>query len=178
MFESVKGFFSTGEFTDDALTQATDDVRCAVGVVLVHAARVDSHFAESEYDIISNIAEQKLHLSKGRVKELLESEEDANSLIETATSELRENFDVLLREHILALVWAVIAVDGIVKDEESEFAASLRSDLELSTVQALRARKVSEGVSIDGFKEFVEASEEVIAGTAEWVDDRAEDDTA
>ena len=58
--------------------------------------------------------------------------------------------------------------DKVVSSEESHFVVTLRAELGLTIEQALRARKLSEEISIDGFKEFVESSPEVLANVADW----------
>lgn len=167
MFDKTRGFFATAlDHKSDMSTEA-DDLRMAVVSVLISAARTDSLFAQTEYNTIVNIATNKLGLGQEKVTQLLSSEQDEEIISETI-KELRASLNPAQREQLLAFTYSIISADRIVEDDESAFALKLQTELGLTIEQAVRARKQSEGVVIDGFKEFVEASPEVIAQTGKW----------
>jgi uncharacterized tellurite resistance protein B-like protein len=162
MFERIKNFMSQGEKLDSSFTEENDIVRFAIVSLLIHCAKCDSDFSDSEYDFIANIAKTKLALPHAAVAELLNSEQHDSALTESL-SLLRSELDLEQREKVASLAWAVIGHDAAADSEESAFAVEMRKKLGLSLEQAIRARKLAEGIAIDGVKEFVEASSEVTA---------------
>lgn len=139
------------------------DLKLAVTVILIAAAKADAGFADSEMQLIAKSIADRLHLSIDKVTDLInEAAAATNSLsLPRYIQEVKSQFPVEQREEILAVAWAVIAADGIATKEESAFARSLRDSLGLSMEQALRARKAAENVTLDGFKEVIEAAQQV-----------------
>lgn len=154
MLNKLGQFFSPSQPQD--LAEETEDTRRAVATVLASAARADSHFAAEECEALVNMFECKLGLERQCALSLLSGSE-TQAILDEAIDELREVLSLEQRELILGLTWAIIAADKLVETEEKAFAASLRNNLGLTLEQSLRARKIAEGITIDGFKEFVEA---------------------
>lgn len=155
------GFQAEGNRSGQSLS--TVDLKLAVTVILMAAAKADNAFAEKEVQLIAQTIAKRLQLSVEKVATLMnEATATTNSLsLPRYIQEIKSQFPVEQREQILAVAWAVIAADGVATQEESAFARSLRDSLGLSMEQALRARKAAENVTLDGFKEVVEAAQQV-----------------
>jgi uncharacterized tellurite resistance protein B-like protein len=175
MFGRARGFFSDKEESSELGSTGSDDLRLAVALLLISAAKSDGDFAEEEYRLIRAAAANKLSLPSEKIRTLLKQGQTEQLLIDEAVAEIKSHFDQDQRVQILALVWGVVSADEVADRDESAFAAKLRHDLGLSVEQGLRARKLAEDIIIDGFKEFVEASQTMVDGAQNWKADSTED---
>lgn len=164
MFNRIRSLLDENAAAEQGADDEVEMLRLAIAVVLVKAAKSDSHFAQSEYDIIAATLERKLELPPGKVDVLLRQADQAedSSVVDEAIAELKVKLTVAEREEILALVWRIIGADMKFALEENDFSQALRKSLGLDLMQAVRARKIAEESQIDGFKEFVEATSDVI----------------
>lgn len=167
MLEKFGAHFATTGDQDTALSHTGESVRRAMVAVLVSAAKSDDSFSDDERNQIRELVATKLSVSRAQVESFI-SAADSSATLDQALAELRASLNETQRQQLLACVWSIIGSDYVARAGESKFAAKLRVDLGLTLEQALQAGKIAEGVTIDGFKELVEASAEVLPGTAGW----------
>lgn len=169
MFEKVRGYFGAEQRQDPSSQASAEDLRLATGILLLAAAKADGSYSADEADLIYETVETTFGLPRSKVESFLNDASlelgaagnNAQRFIEIINS----SFTLEDREQILSIAWAVILADGKTSDEETKFAASLRTNLGLSLESGIRARKNAEGVGLDGFKELLEASPEVQRAT-------------
>ena len=141
------------------------DLRLATAAVLVAAALADQVFTAAEKSRILSALTARLGVSPLEAQTLVieANAEDSQHKIEQFAARLREKLDIEERVNLLALTFSVIASDQESTADENVFAVKLRQQLGLSMEQSLRARKFAEHITLDGFKETVEASAEVVS---------------
>ena len=170
MLDKLRGFFSVAQPLAEQTIMTSEDLRLATAVILVACASTDRDFSASEYESIASLIQRHLKLSQIEVTKLIDAAATSEnvSMLAQFVSEIREHLTPQQREQVLSCAWAVIFADGICSDSEKSFASELRHSLGLSLEQALRARKLAEGVTTDGFKDFLSSSEEVMQATKTW----------
>ncbi len=163
---SSEGFFS--ETDSKPLSAESEKLRANVAAILIQAAKADGNFGPAEHEALGKMMEEKLGFAKGKIVSLLNTKLPLPAL-ESTMQTMKSSLSAAEREQILTLVWSLIGADNAVAKKEGQFAVKLRTEMGLTMEQAFRARELAEGVTIDGFKEFVDTSPQVIAGTQEWV---------
>ncbi len=160
MLTRLGGYFGLEGSENISLLDAKEHTRLAVAVVLLESARVDDKLMDSERELIKKQLEHRFGISAAEASALEERAEhrESKEVIDRYTEVLTRELSVAQREFLLTLCWSVIAADHRIVDAESQFAVRLRQLLGLSIEQSLRARKAAEGLTIDGFKELIEAS--------------------
>lgn len=166
MLGKIQGYFGIGENENISLLDAKEHTKIAVATILLSAALADENFGETEHSLLLKQLEHRFGISAADAEELLTHVQSPGSqeLLVKYLQTLGNDLTIQQREHILTLAWGIIAADKVVTDEETRFAVKLRQLLGLSMEQSMRARKAAEGLTLDGFKEVVETSEEVHQG--------------
>lgn len=167
MLEKFALHFASPGAPELEISADSDATRKALVAVFLSAARADGAFTSAEYEIISRILENKLQVPKSQIDNFLKEPESTDALSQAVT-EICTKFNEAQREQLLVLAWAILGADQLALEKEGQFAAKLRHDLKLSLEQAVQARKLAEGVKLDGFKAFIEASPAMIEGVREW----------
>ncbi len=167
------GFFGAREkqqpTTPEKGTSTNRDLALATAAILSAAASSDQSIDKKEAQAIATAIQSRLGISSEKCSALMKQVEGHESTkLEKFVAEINAQFGQEERVQILALAWKVIMADGVITTEEGVFSVTLRKSLNLSMEQALRARKLSEGLELDGFKESVEASEVVREKTREF----------
>jgi uncharacterized tellurite resistance protein B-like protein len=167
MLKNLDYFLDYLDSADNHEPADATDLQFATAVVLVAAAFADRSFAPVEQQQVISALTTRLNVPRVQAESLIAEAQDKRNLQKLAecTAGLRDKLDVEERVNLLALTWKIIASDQVSTADENAFAVNLRQQLGLSMEQSLRARKISEMVAIDGFKEVVEASPEVVGAT-------------
>lgn len=150
MFSSdIRRFFS-GEVSldvDKSGSPTKQDLRIAVVVLMVALAREDNDFAPEEAVVIAQEVSKLFRLGKEESFNLVDLvtplSKDFEKIDEFITA-INENFDDDQKQLVLAMIWRVTEADGVADKMETRFAAELRTRLNLSMEQAVRARRISE----------------------------------
>ncbi|MCB0359024.1 MAG: TerB family tellurite resistance protein [Bdellovibrionales bacterium] len=149
MFESFKDFFegSAPLRLDKAGKPAARDVVIATVIVLLELAHQDKEFSEEEFTQIIRGLNREFGLSDAEAGMVMEIADYARKNPERgseATRVINEHFSDEQKEHILSMLWRVVLADGLVDAFETRYAVLLRTRLNLSLEQAVRARTQAE----------------------------------
>ena len=133
---------------DEGGDSTTEDLQLAAAVLLVEANRDNKrNNAEESRTIFKNI-EKEFRLTAEQAHALVELAErspKSESTMSEFISLINESFSDPQKQRILAMVWRVIMADGVVDHYESTYAVNLRTKLNLTMEQAIRARRMAEG---------------------------------
>lgn len=101
---------------------AGDELQLATAALLVHAAAIDGHIAEAEKDVVKALMERHFALPPDEAKALVaQAEERERTAIDiyTFTRVLQSKLAQEDRQHIVELMWEIVAADGEVHPYES-----------------------------------------------------------
>ncbi len=155
MLERLKALFSEIG-SDDAASHGSgqDDqtLPLAAAALLVHAARLDNDFADSERDMIRSILGERFHLSSDEADTLITSAEadDQGGLYEV-TRLIRDRLPPEDRVQILEMLWEVAYADGVLSDYEANMARRVAGLLYVPDHESGAARqRVLERLNLNG----------------------------
>ena len=120
-----------------------DQAAVALCVVLLEAARADSHFREEERAHILEVLREKLKLSEGDAESLLEEAiqvRDDSTDFWQFTRALNEAYTPEEKTRIMEDVWRIIFADGMLDAHEDHLAHKLRGLLNLDHPTFIRAK--------------------------------------
>ncbi len=120
-----------------------DQAAVALCVVMLEAARADSHFREEERTHILEVLREKLELSKGDAEALLEEAiqvRDDSTDFWQFTRAINEACTPEEKIRIMEDVWRIIFADGMLDAHEDHLAHKLRALLNLDHPTFIRAK--------------------------------------
>jgi uncharacterized tellurite resistance protein B-like protein len=98
-----------------------DSLQIAVAVLLVHAAKMDDHFDDSERRAIERVLAERFHLSAEATGQLLNAAErraETSSQIYPFTHLAVERLDEQGRIRLIEMLWEVAYADGVLDPDE------------------------------------------------------------
>lgn len=130
--------------------QETSDleIREAIAVLLIHAAKIDGHVDETEVAKRDTLLKQKFQLEGAELSALTEK---ATELDEGAvdlyrfTSVLTRQFDQEGRKAIVRMLWEIVLADDALSDYEANFMWRVAELLGVTTRDRIALRKAVEG---------------------------------
>lgn len=153
MFGKIKSFFS-GESSLEASLKAdkhgnasTRDLHIAALVVLIEMAGTDSSVASQEAEAVCALMAKEFGIPDQDLPELvqiaIEAKKSAQK-IDQFVKQINESLNVVQRQRLLAMVWAIVLADGKVDKFEQRFAVQMYNRLQLTADQASEARAMAE----------------------------------
>lgn len=149
MFKNLRGFID-GEATlavDKDGMPTERDLMIGVVMLLLELSHGDSHLAPEEVTELVRNMNREFALQDHEIADLMEVAEvlrknrgKVEHFIETVNS----HYDDEQRQVILAMLWRLIRADGRIEKSEQQLAIKLRTVLNLSLEQAVRAVQMSE----------------------------------
>ncbi len=130
--------------------QETSDleIREAIAVLLIHAAKIDGHEDETEVAKRDTLLKQKFQLEDEELKALTvkatELDEGAVDLYRF-TSVLTRKFDQEGRKAIVRMLWEIVLADDALSDYEANFMWRVAELLGVTTRDRIALRKAVEG---------------------------------
>ncbi len=130
--------------------QETSDleIREAIAVLLIHAAKIDGHEDETEVAKRDTLLQQKFQLEGGELTALTEKaaelDEGAIDLYQF-TSVLTRKFDQEGRKAIVRMLWEIVLADDALSDYEANFMWRVAELLGVNTRDRIALRKAVEG---------------------------------
>ena len=123
------------------------DVREAIAVLLIHAAKIDGHEDESERAKRDTLLKKKFELGDDELAELTRKAEelDAGAVdLYQFTSVLTRNFDQDGRKAIVRMLWEIVLADGALTDYEANYMWRVAELLGVTTRDRIALRKAVE----------------------------------
>jgi uncharacterized tellurite resistance protein B-like protein len=172
MLKNLDSFVNYIDYSEQHERPDAADLRLATAVVLIAAAFSDQDFAPVERASAVNLLSTHLNIPRVQAESLIAEAQNKDNLqkLDAFATQLREKLDIDERVNVLALSWRIIAADQVSTADETMFEVKLRQQLGLSMEQGMLARKLSEHITIDGFKEVIEGSSEVVSATKTFRD--------
>ncbi len=130
--------------------QETSDleIREAIAVLLIHAAKIDGHEDETEIAKRDTLLKQKFQLEDQELTALTvkAAELDAGAIdLYQFTSVLTRKFDQEGRKAIVRMLWEIVLADDALSDYEANFMWRVAELLGVSTRDRIALRKAVEG---------------------------------
>ncbi|NND48967.1 MAG: TerB family tellurite resistance protein [Rhizobiales bacterium] len=122
MIDGFKRLLQRLSEPDEAANLAGDELQLATAALMVHAAAVDGHIGAAERDVLKAMMERHFALSHEDAVALVdEAEERERSAVDiySFTRVLQGKLEQEDRQHIVELMWEVVAADGEVHPYES-----------------------------------------------------------
>jgi uncharacterized tellurite resistance protein B-like protein len=116
MFQQLMNFLAAPE-----PPRAAPDLRCAVAILLLEAARQDDHFAPEEQAVIARLLREKFALSAAECGQLLKTcEASAARMVQLHpyTQAVFTQMEPKERIHLMEMLWEVVYADGVLDPEE------------------------------------------------------------
>ena len=114
-------FAEVGDGAKPASRFDENDYRLAATAILVHAARIDGQFAETERERLRTLLEDRFGLDETDAAELLaeasELEREAIDLFQF-TSQLNRALDEKGRARLVEMMWKIAFADGVISEFE------------------------------------------------------------
>jgi uncharacterized tellurite resistance protein B-like protein len=143
---------------DNTRVKIGESNKLAAAVVLLAAASADNTIDPVEREMVIRLVKSECSVPDEAISRILANAHENLPVLDGFIDQLHSYLNPEQREHLLALVFKIIAADNRVAPGESEFAVRLRVKLGLTMEQSIRARKLAEdSAGPDGFKELVEA---------------------
>ncbi len=124
------------------------DIREAITVLLIHAAKIDGHEDESERAKRDALLKDKFKLADEELRALTdkatELDEGAVDLYQF-TRVLTRKFDQEGRKSIVRMLWEIVLADGAVTDYEANYMWRVAELLGVTTRDRIASRKAVEG---------------------------------
>jgi uncharacterized tellurite resistance protein B-like protein len=122
MFASIRKLFAeVGDSEKDGGRFDENDYRLAAAALLVHAARVDGHFDDSERTRMRALVRERFKLDDADADQLLAEasamEQQAVDLYQF-TARLNRTLDEKGRARVIEMMWQVVFADGTVSEFE------------------------------------------------------------
>ena len=122
MLDAFKRLMQRLSAPEEEAKLAGDELQLATAALLVHAAAVDGHVAAAERAVLKALMERHFALPPDEAEALVaEAEERERSAIDiyTFTRVLQGKLAQEDRQHIVELMWEIVAADGEVHPYES-----------------------------------------------------------
>jgi uncharacterized tellurite resistance protein B-like protein len=98
-----------------------NDKSVLVAALLIHAAKIDEHYAENEKNIIIKAVIDLNKISETNAKEIVElaekKEKESNQIVEYTREIKKESIDFKLK--IIEILWKIVYSDGLNDNYES-----------------------------------------------------------
>ena len=124
------------------------EIREAITVLLIHAAKIDGHEDQSERAKRDTLLEEKFKLGDEELSALTDKaaalDEGAVDLYQF-TRVLTKKFDQEGRKAIVRMLWEIVLADGAVTDYEANFMWRVAELLGVTTRDRIALRKSVEG---------------------------------
>lgn len=124
------------------------DIREAIAVLLIHAAKIDGHEDDAERAKRDVLLKQKFELEDEELTALTEKadELDRGAIdLYKFTSVLTGKFDQEGRKSIVRMLWEIVLADGALSDYEANFMWRVAELLGVNTHDRVALRKAVEG---------------------------------
>lgn len=149
MFDRLKDFFrGRASLQVSASGEPTNrDIQIATAVLLLETAGKDDDYAPEEVNMIFTALERQFKLSTEDAQEVLEiadSSRQQKGQIDEFVQVVNQSFSPAQRQLIFALAWRVVLADGQIDKFEQRFSTQLKSRLQLTDEDVLKARKLVE----------------------------------
>lgn len=122
MLDQLKSLFARLDGAADDERLAEDELRAATAALLAHAAAIDGHIAASERRRLETVLQRHFDLSAEDARKLvgegLAREREAVDIY-SFTHVLQQRLDQPERQHIVELMWEIVAADGEVHPYEA-----------------------------------------------------------
>ncbi len=135
-----------------------DDIREAIAVLLIHAAKIDGNEDESERLKRDDLLRKKFGLEDSELTGLTATaaELDEQSVdLYRFTSVLTKQFDQEGRKHIVRMLWEIVLADEVVTDYEANFMWRVAELLGVTTRDRVALRRAVEA-GLPGFESGAE----------------------
>jgi uncharacterized tellurite resistance protein B-like protein len=120
-----------------------DGLQTAVAVLLVEAARMDSHFDDAERGVIERLLAHKFQLSPEQTRELLQKavaiDERSNQLYPFTRTAV-ERMTAAQRIGLIEMLWEVAYADGVLDPDEDALLRRIAGLIYVSDVDRAAAR--------------------------------------
>ena len=120
------------------------DLRIAVGVLLLEAAKMDDKFSTTEHAVIERLLSDKFALTPSEAHELLSvSEERLKALVQLHpyTNECFTQMGEDERIRLIEMLWEVVYADGILDPDEDVLVRRIASLIHISDRERMLARQ-------------------------------------
>ncbi|MEM8687857.1 MAG: TerB family tellurite resistance protein [Pseudomonadota bacterium] len=124
-----------------------EEIREAIAVLLIHAAKIDGQEDESEREKRDALLKRKFELSDEELTQLTSKAEalDAEAVdLYQFTSVLTRNFDQDGRKAIVRMLWEIVLADGALTDYEANYMWRVAELLGVTTRDRIALRKAVE----------------------------------
>ena len=102
-------------------TDNKNDKSILVAALLIHAAKIDEHYAKNEKNIIIKALIDLNNISENSAKEIVElaekKEKESNQIVEYTREIKKESIDFKLK--IIEILWKIVYSDGLNDNYES-----------------------------------------------------------
>lgn len=149
MLKDIKNFIEQGASlsVDKDGIPSERDLMIGVIVLLLELAHSDDHLDPDETNQIVRSISKAYSLSDPEVAELIEVAEilrQKRDRVQQLIENVNSHYDDEQRQMVLSMVWNVIRADGRIEKAEQQTAIKLRTLLNLTLEQALRALQLAE----------------------------------
>lgn len=129
--------------TEPAPPSDRDGLEIAVAVLLVEAARMDSHFDDAERKVIERLLAQKFQLAAEQTRELVRKAlvvDDRSNQLYPFTRVAVERMDLAQRIGLIEMLWEVAYADGVLDPDEDALLRRVAGLIYVSDVDRASAR--------------------------------------
>lgn len=157
MLKKIAQFFKGEASLDESVSASLEydrsgafvdrDLHIATAILLVQIASADQDIAREEAETVCTLMEEHLGIDDQEIPQLVEIAVAARNdkvKIDQFIDLINKKFDDSQRELLLAMIWKVVLADSKIDKFEERFIAQMKSRLQLSAAQALRARDRAE----------------------------------
>ena len=129
--------------SEPAPPETRDGLETAVAVLLVEAARMDSHFDDAERRVIERLLAQKFQLSPEQTRDLVQNavaiDEQSNQLYPFTRTAV-ERMTPAQRVGLIEMLWEVAYADGVLDPDEDALLRRIAGLIYVSDVDRAAAR--------------------------------------
>lgn len=122
MINRIKALLTFTPDTKGGTSGGQVDKQLAAAALMVEAARMDSHFDDTERATIARLLQRRFGLSPTETQTLIDeaarAQDDANQLLRF-TRTIKDNFDEDERVALIEMLWEVVYADGVLDDFEA-----------------------------------------------------------
>jgi len=122
MINRIKALLTFTPDTKGGASGGQVDKQLAAAALMVEAARMDSHFDDTERATIARLLQRRFGLSPTETQTLIDeaarAQDDANQLLRF-TRTIKDNFDEDERVTLIEMLWEVVYADGVLDDFEA-----------------------------------------------------------
>lgn len=129
--------------SEPSAPESRDGLQTAVAVLLVEAARMDSHFDDTERRVIERLLAQKFQLSPEQTRDLVQKavaiDERSNQLYPFTRTAV-ERMTAAQRIGLIEMLWEVAYADGVLDPDEDALLRRIAGLIYVSDVDRAAAR--------------------------------------